>query len=296
MQKLRRSSGGVDPGAGDEDERGTSSMVPWRESVIGSRTVTGIVSGLRRPADADAGGSPARCRCPPSREWPACTPVRCASPTPPSRRTSRPGRGRLDLGALRGGRDPRQGPARGRPRLGRDRPVSSRSPSPRASRTPVTLAGCCSAPARWDPEGRESSVRLDRLLAVAPEAVRREGAALDRARYDAVVAALAHRRSGLSLGPTYGVPQPSTDQREWPAGTRSQQRRRRPEVPSASPRCHPERSRPVTRHAWRPTLWRTPGPATRRARARRGAPRTGPEARRPRLRGGSRRRPRRTAG
>ena len=47
----------------------------------------------------------------------------------------------------------------------------------------------------WDPEGRDSSVRLDRLLAVAPEAVRREGAALDRPRYDAVVAALAHRRS-----------------------------------------------------------------------------------------------------
>ena len=47
----------------------------------------------------------------------------------------------------------------------------------------------------WDPEGRASSVRLDRLLAVAPEAVRREGAALDRARYDAVVDALAHRHA-----------------------------------------------------------------------------------------------------
>ena len=47
MQKLRRRSGAVDPGAGDEDERGTSSMVPRREGVIGSRTVTGIVSGLR---------------------------------------------------------------------------------------------------------------------------------------------------------------------------------------------------------------------------------------------------------
>lgn len=45
-------------------------------------------------------------------------------------------------------------------------------------------------PGGWDPEGRPSSVRLDRLLAVAPEAVRREGAALDRSRYDAVVQAL----------------------------------------------------------------------------------------------------------
>ena len=42
----------------------------------------------------------------------------------------------------------------------------------------------------WDPEGRPSSVRLDRVLAVAPEAVRREGAALDRARFDHVAAAL----------------------------------------------------------------------------------------------------------
>jgi hypothetical protein len=40
----------------------------------------------------------------------------------------------------------------------------------------------------WDPERRPSEVRLDRLL-VLPEAdVRREGAALDRTMYDAVVA------------------------------------------------------------------------------------------------------------
>ena len=42
----------------------------------------------------------------------------------------------------------------------------------------------------WDPEGRPSSVRLDRVLAVAPEAVRREGAALDRGRFDHVASAL----------------------------------------------------------------------------------------------------------
>ena len=42
----------------------------------------------------------------------------------------------------------------------------------------------------WDPEGRPSSVRLDRVLAVASEAVRREGAALDRDRFDHVAAAL----------------------------------------------------------------------------------------------------------
>lgn len=41
----------------------------------------------------------------------------------------------------------------------------------------------------WDREGRPSEARLDRLLVLADSAVRREGAALDRATYDAVVAA-----------------------------------------------------------------------------------------------------------
>jgi len=39
----------------------------------------------------------------------------------------------------------------------------------------------------WDARGRPSEVRLDRLLVLDPAAVRREGAALDRARFDAVV-------------------------------------------------------------------------------------------------------------
>jgi PemK-like, MazF-like toxin of type II toxin-antitoxin system len=39
----------------------------------------------------------------------------------------------------------------------------------------------------WDPRGRPSEVRLDRLLVLDPVAVRREGAALDRARFDRVV-------------------------------------------------------------------------------------------------------------
>ncbi len=46
----------------------------------------------------------------------------------------------------------------------------------------------------WDPRGRPSWVRLDFVLAVAPTAVRREGAALDRGRYDAVVAAMREGR------------------------------------------------------------------------------------------------------
>lgn len=39
----------------------------------------------------------------------------------------------------------------------------------------------------WDREGRPSEVRLDRLLVLDPAGVRREGAALDRARFDDVI-------------------------------------------------------------------------------------------------------------
>ena len=40
----------------------------------------------------------------------------------------------------------------------------------------------------WDRQGRPSEVRLDRLLELDPATVRREGAALDRERFDRVVA------------------------------------------------------------------------------------------------------------
>jgi hypothetical protein len=41
----------------------------------------------------------------------------------------------------------------------------------------------------WDAQRRPSEARLDRLVEVDPEAVRREGAVLDEQRYDAVLAA-----------------------------------------------------------------------------------------------------------
>lgn len=41
----------------------------------------------------------------------------------------------------------------------------------------------------WDRERRPSEVRLDRLLVLPGDAVRREGAALDRATFDSVIAA-----------------------------------------------------------------------------------------------------------
>ena len=49
----------------------------------------------------------------------------------------------------------------------------------------------------WDRRGRPSEVRLDRLLVLAPDALRREGAALDRRTFDRVVAA-ARRFHALS--------------------------------------------------------------------------------------------------
>jgi PemK-like, MazF-like toxin of type II toxin-antitoxin system len=42
----------------------------------------------------------------------------------------------------------------------------------------------------WDSKGRPSEVRVDRVLRVDPEAVRREGAVLDRPRFDGVAEAV----------------------------------------------------------------------------------------------------------
>lgn len=41
----------------------------------------------------------------------------------------------------------------------------------------------------WDSRGRPSWIKLDRLLRLDPDAIRREGAVLDRDRFDGVVAA-----------------------------------------------------------------------------------------------------------
>ncbi len=42
----------------------------------------------------------------------------------------------------------------------------------------------------WDSDGRSSWVRLDRVLAVPEDGIRREGAVLDRARFDLVAGRL----------------------------------------------------------------------------------------------------------
>jgi hypothetical protein len=42
----------------------------------------------------------------------------------------------------------------------------------------------------WDAEGRDSFVRLDRIILVAETGIRREGAILERARFDRIAARL----------------------------------------------------------------------------------------------------------
>ncbi|MCW2800253.1 MAG: growth inhibitor PemK [Aeromicrobium sp.] len=43
----------------------------------------------------------------------------------------------------------------------------------------------------WDPQGRPSEVRLNRLLVIDPANIRREGAVLDQPRFEAMATALA---------------------------------------------------------------------------------------------------------
>lgn len=45
----------------------------------------------------------------------------------------------------------------------------------------------------WDAQRRPSEVRLDRVVRLVPDAVRREGAVLDRARFDEVAGSLRRR-------------------------------------------------------------------------------------------------------
>lgn len=52
----------------------------------------------------------------------------------------------------------------------------------------------------WDPEGRPSEVRLNRLLDLDPDGVRREGAVLDEPRFGAVVAAASEHLPDLRRG------------------------------------------------------------------------------------------------
>ena len=54
----------------------------------------------------------------------------------------------------------------------------------------ASATGWRSAPGAWDREDRPSWIRLDRVLEVDEDGIRREGAILDRARFDTVAGVL----------------------------------------------------------------------------------------------------------
>jgi hypothetical protein len=56
----------------------------------------------------------------------------------------------------------------------------------------------------WDPKHRSSYAKIDRLLDVVPAEVRREGAVLDRARFDALVSAVEGRHDIVPI-PSHGT-------------------------------------------------------------------------------------------
>ena len=48
----------------------------------------------------------------------------------------------------------------------------------------------------WDPRGRPSEVRLDRVLVIDPARIRREGATMDKSTFDSVIAAARSLHTG----------------------------------------------------------------------------------------------------
>jgi hypothetical protein len=90
------------------------------------------------------------------------------------------------------------------PRQGKDRPVLVIGyVGPKLAVLPLTSKDHTNHPdcielgrGSWDGNGRVSYVKLDRILKVTPGKVRREGATLDKARFDQVIhqlEAYAHR-------------------------------------------------------------------------------------------------------
>ena len=85
------------------------------------------------------------------------------------------------------------------PKQGKDRPVlvigtlgRDLAVLPLTSKNHTGHADCIElGSGAWDPERRVSYVKLDRVLRVPSKKIRREGATLERARFDHVVAKLA---------------------------------------------------------------------------------------------------------
>lgn len=91
-------------------------------------------------------------------------------------------------------------------RVGKDRPlvVIGRTPDRRLAALMLSSRDHAGEPnwrpvgtGSWDEQGRPSWARIDRVLAVDPEAVRREGAALPRPVFDELAMALGGSGRGL---------------------------------------------------------------------------------------------------
>jgi len=72
-------------------------------------------------------------------------------------------------------------------------PLSSRGPDGRPDPDAWVTVGA----GRWDGEGRPSFANVDRVLRVPEGEIRREGATLDRAHFDAVVAGVRRRHPDI---------------------------------------------------------------------------------------------------
>ena len=80
---------------------------------------------------------------------------------------------------------------------------------PRPRRAPAArrraASGSTSAPAAWDRSGRPSEVRVNRLIRVDPDAIRREGAVLARERFEEVATAIRQRALAAGRGAPRGI-------------------------------------------------------------------------------------------
>ena len=70
--------------------------------------------------------------------------------------------------------------------VGREGAICSGSCCPASTNATANRDWVSIGSGAWDREGRESFVRLDRVLEVAEHGIRREGAVLDRGRFERV--------------------------------------------------------------------------------------------------------------
>ena len=203
MQKLRMRSGGVNvwsaklgtsPSSHEVTAAGRTPIgCPRGRDVEHDRTDAGTTGGAAGPAAGPRGATPAPAVPAAARRWYRRA-ARAARGVPaPRRAASVPGTSRTPptwtaapIPVRSSGRGWPTRRTRPRARTGRcswwagiPRPCSG-SCSPARTTATTTRTGWVWAPGEWDREGRPSWVRLDRVLDVPEDGIRREGAVLGR--------------------------------------------------------------------------------------------------------------------